>query len=75
VITARLQSIRFNSLNTSDNDIVPGGVKLYSTTSQIFSTENQVGSSGNFTGGVAEFTGLNHVLRPATHMYGWLMNH
>jgi hypothetical protein len=69
--TARLRSIRFNSLNTSDSDIVPGGVKLYSTTSQIFSTENQLGTPVSFTGGVAEFNGLNHILPPG-NSYVWL---
>lgn len=69
--TARLQSIKFNSLNTSDNDIIPGGVRLYSTTSQVFSTETQLGSPGNFTGGVAEFTGLNYILPPG-NSYIWL---
>jgi hypothetical protein len=69
--TARLERIRFNSLNTSDNDIVPGGVRLYSTTSQTFSTENPLGSPGNFTGGIVEFTGLNHILPPG-NSYVWL---
>ena len=69
--TARLESVSFTSLNTSDNDIVPGGVRLYRTTSQTFSTDNQVGLSTDFVSGVASFTGLNQVLPPGVS-YLWL---
>jgi hypothetical protein len=69
--TAFLDRILFTSLNTSDNDIQPNGVKLYSTLTQTFSTENLLGSPTNFASGVASFTNLNHFLAPG-HSYLWL---
>jgi hypothetical protein len=69
--TAKLESISFTSMNTSDADIVPDGIKLYSTTSQTFTTDNPVGDPVTFVGGIANFTGLNHVL-PSGNSYIWL---
>jgi len=69
--TAFLDRILFTSLNTSDNDIQPNGVKLYSTLTQTFNTENLLGSPTNFASGVASFTNLNHILAPG-HSYLWL---
>ena len=69
--TAILNNIRFTSLNTSDNDIVSSGVKLYSTLTQTFSTDNLLGSPTNFVSGIASFTNLGHVLPPG-HSYLWL---
>ena len=69
--SAILQNIIFTSLNTSDNDIQPGGVKLYSTITQTFSKETPVGSPGSFVSGIASFTNLNHSLPPG-HSYLWL---
>lgn len=69
--TAILDHIRFNSLNTSDSDIKPNGVKLYSTATQTFSMANPLGAQINFSSGVADFSGLNHVLPPG-QSYLWL---
>lgn len=69
--TAILESIRFNSLNTSDSDIKPNGVKLYSTASQQFSTEHPVGTPTNFSSRQAVFSELNYTL-PAGQSYLWL---
>jgi len=66
-----LNNIQFTSLNTSDSDILPGGIKLYNTTSQSFSNENPLGSPSSFSSGVASFTGLDHSL-PAGLSYLWL---
>ncbi|KPL09220.1 MAG: hypothetical protein AMS26_23120, partial [Bacteroides sp. SM23_62] len=69
--SAMLDRIQFTSLNTSDSDILPNGVKLYSTDNQLFSTANPLGSPTNFISGTASFTGLNHSL-PRGHSYLWL---
>jgi hypothetical protein len=69
--TIKLNSIQFTSLNTSDSDILPGGVILYSTSGQTFDTRHPLGSPANFTGGTVNFSGLNHSLPPG-HSYVWL---
>ena len=69
--TVILDNISFTSLNTTDSDLQPNGVRLYSTLSQIFSTENSVGTPASFVSGVAGFTNLNHKLPPG-HSYLWL---
>jgi hypothetical protein len=66
-----LDEISFTSLNSSDADLSPNGVKLYSTSTRNFNTDNPLGSPGNFSGGVASFTSLNHSLVPG-HNYIWL---
>ena len=66
-----LDYINFTSLNTSDNDILPNGVKLYSTLTQKFTTENPLGSPTNFTSGVAGFSNLNYSMPPG-QSYLWL---
>lgn len=68
---AILESIRFKSLNTSDGDINPNGVRLYSTTSQKFSTGHPVGNASSFVSGIAEFSGLTYSLPPG-QSYLWL---
>ncbi len=68
---AFLQNIQFTSLNTSDDDLRTGGVKLYSTLNQTFTTDNPLGSPANFVSGRASFTGLNHSLPPG-QSYLWL---
>jgi hypothetical protein len=70
--SAILDFIRVTSLNTSDSDIVPGSVKLYSTPTQTFSTTGQLGSSTSFISGIASFSGLGHSL-PQGHSYLWLV--
>ncbi|MEX0986198.1 MAG: T9SS type A sorting domain-containing protein [Bacteroidales bacterium] len=66
-----LDDITFTSLNTSDSDITPNSVKLYSTILQTFNTDSLVGTSTDFTSGTATFTGLNHYL-PRGLSYLWL---
>ena len=66
-----LDHIHFTSLNTADGDILPNGVKLYSTTTQQFTTDNPVGTPTNFVSGVASFNGLNYTLPPG-QTYLWL---
>lgn len=66
-----LDQITFTALNSSDADLSPNGIKLYSTSSQIFNTDNLVGSPTSFSGGLASFTSLNHTLTPG-HNYFWL---
>ena len=70
--SAMLERMTFTSLNTSDTDILPSGVKLYSTESQFFSKDHPLGSPTNFVAGVANFTGLGHSL-PRGHSYVWLV--
>lgn len=66
-----LDYINFRSLNTSDGDIQPNGVKIYSTTNQQFTTDNPLGAPTNFVSGVASFNNLNHTLPPG-QSYLWL---
>lgn len=66
-----LDHINFNSLNTSDDDLQAGGLKLYSTSTQTFDRDHPLGTPASFTAGVASFTGLNHTL-PAGQSYLWL---
>ena len=66
-----LESIHFTSGNTSDEDLLPGGVKLYSSSLKDFKKSSPLGSPTDFESGVASFTGLNHTL-PAGHSYLWL---
>ncbi|MDT8431695.1 MAG: T9SS type A sorting domain-containing protein [Bacteroidales bacterium] len=69
--TLTLDQVTFASLNTADADILSGGVKLYSTSSQEFTTDNLVGTPVSFTAGEAVFTSLDHTLAPG-HNYLWL---
>lgn len=66
-----LDQITFTGLNSSDLDLSPGGIKLYSTGSQIFDTDNPVGSPTSFSGGEASFNAVAHNLTPG-HNYLWL---
>ncbi len=69
--SANLDHVTFTSLNTSDNDIKPGSVRLYRTLNQAFSTAEQVGYSTSFISGEAVFDGLDCNL-PQGHSYLWL---
>jgi hypothetical protein len=69
--TANLDFIHFTSLNTSDMDIQPGSVRLYSTTSQTFSKANPLGTATSFNSGIASFANLNHSLIQG-QSYIWL---
>ena len=67
--TLTLDSISINSLNTSDDDIVTNGVKLYYTEDTIFSSGNLIATS-NFSSGIVNFDNLNHSLpRGITSMW------
>ncbi len=69
--SAMLEHINVQSLNTSDNDILGNGVKLYTTMTQDFDTENPLGSPTSFASGTASFTGLDFSL-PKGKSYVWL---
>ncbi|MGM0472821.1 MAG: hypothetical protein ACQERV_01660 [Bacteroidota bacterium] len=69
--SAMLDQIEFTSLNTSDADITPGGVKLFATTTQEFGTDQPLGSPTDFVGGLAGFTGLDYSMPPG-QSYLWL---
>ena len=69
--SAFLENIKFTSLNTSDNDILTNGVKLYTSVTQTFSTDNPLGSPTNFISGKASFTNLDYSL-PHGQSYLWL---
>jgi hypothetical protein len=66
-----LNSLTINSLNTSDEDIEPGGVKLFLTRDAEFNADAQVGSGVSFSSGHAVFTGLNYTL-PTGYSYLWI---
>ncbi len=66
-----LNSLKVNSLNTSDEDIETGGVKLFLTRDTEFNEDTQVGSGVNFSSGQASFTGLNYSL-PTGYSYLWI---
>ena len=51
--TFPLNSLTINSLNTSDEDIESGGVKLFLTRDAEFNADTQVGSGVSFTSGHA----------------------
>jgi hypothetical protein len=68
---AVLGNMDFVSLNSSDADIKPNGVKLYHTPTQVFNTLTQVGTSIDFVSGTASFSGLNYSL-PQGRSYLWL---
>lgn len=57
-----LNSLTVKSLNTTDEDISPNGVKLYYTEDTLFNFPVQIGGSKNFTNGIVEFDNLNQDL-------------
>ncbi|MEN8201787.1 MAG: T9SS type A sorting domain-containing protein [Bacteroidota bacterium] len=69
--SAMLNSVQINSLNTSDNDLLSNGMKLFHTTTQNFSKDMQLGSPVDFVSGEASFTGLNYSLPPG-RSYLWV---
>ncbi len=66
-----LNSLTVKSLNTDDDDIKAGGVRLYMTQTAEFNTNNPVGNGVSFVSGEAVFTGLNHEL-PTGYSYLWI---
>jgi len=69
--TFPLNSLTINSLNTSDEDIESGGVKLFLTRDAEFNADTQVGIGVSFSSGHATFTGLNYSL-PTGYLYLWI---
>jgi len=69
--SAMLDQIHFTSLNTSDGDLTPGGVKLFFTTTQTFSVDQPLSSPADFASGIASFMDLDQRL-PAGQSYLWL---
>lgn len=67
-----INAITFTSLNTSDNDLTPNSLKIYSTESQTFDKNNLVSNSGNYNSGTAVFNNLDHYL-PRGLSYLWLV--
>jgi hypothetical protein len=54
-----LDSLTITSSNTSDPDINPNGVKLYSTIESVYSNPTLIGTPVSITGGKMRFNGLN----------------
>ena len=69
--TLNLQSFRVASLNTSDGDIPPQGVKLWYTSSENFVNPQPLGSAQSLINGQVTFSGLNHSL-PTGYSYFWV---
>jgi hypothetical protein len=69
--TVNLNSIRFTSGNTSDDDIKSNGVKLFYTNDSVFLAPMQWGTSKSFVGGTVTFDNLNKVLETGNN-YLWL---
>jgi len=69
--TLNLQSFRVASLNNSDADIPPQGVKLWYTTSENFVNPQPLGNAQSISNGQATFSGLNHSL-PTGYSYLWV---
>lgn len=67
----KLKSLRVGSLNTSDNDIIPGGVKLFRTNSASFSPVSPIGTAASFVGGETVFTNIDAIL-PTGVTYLWV---
>jgi hypothetical protein len=57
-----LNSLKVTSNNTSDNDIIPSGVRLFFTNDSIFTSPEQWGTAQSFIAGILTFSGLNKVL-------------
>jgi hypothetical protein len=66
-----LNSITVNSLNTNDQDIEAGGVKLFLTRDAEFNADTPVGNGVSFSSGHASFTNLNYSL-PTGYSYLWI---
>jgi hypothetical protein len=66
-----LDSIAFQSLNSSDDHIAENGVKLYATPDTLFNQDHQLKGGINFVNGVVSFDHLNYSL-PRGHSSLWL---
>ncbi|MEE4177196.1 MAG: T9SS type A sorting domain-containing protein [Bacteroides sp.] len=69
--TLTLESFKVVSLNTSDADIPPQGVKLWYTTNENFTNPHQLGTAQSFSNGQVIFNQLNHTL-PTGYSYLWV---
>ncbi len=69
--TFPLNSVKINSLNTSDEDIEAGGVKLFLTRDAEFNADTPVGTGVSFVSGQATFTNLNYSL-PTGYSFLWI---
>ena len=67
----KLNTYTAHSMNTSDTDLAPSGVKLYFTESEVFNTQNLIGAATDFNNGVVTFTNLDFEL-PTGYSYVWL---
>ncbi len=66
-----LNSLSLSSVNTSDDDIAAGGVKLYRTSSATFSVGEPIGEATGFSGGTAVFENIGCIL-PTGDTYLWV---
>ena len=57
-----LHSLKIKSLNSSDNDVLPNGVKLFATRDTFFSSQTQIGDALSLSDGYAHFSSLNYSL-------------
>lgn len=69
--TLNLETFRVASLNTSDADIPPQGVRLWYTASENFTNPNPLGTAQSFSNGQVTFSQLNHAL-PTGYSYLWV---
>ncbi|MFW5708421.1 MAG: hypothetical protein ACOC12_10885, partial [Bacteroidota bacterium] len=66
-----LNKFTVGSGNTTDDDLMPQGVKLYLTRDRNFSTQFPVGNAMDFVNGIAVFDNLNQVLADG-YSYIWV---
>lgn len=66
-----LDSLTITSENTSDLDVIPNGVKLYSTIDSIFINPTLKGTPVSISGGKMRFNGLNLNLNAGDNYY-WI---
>jgi hypothetical protein len=69
--TLNLESLTVASLNSNDADVLPQGVKLFYTSSEIFNDQNQIASSASFVDSLALFENINLDLEFGYH-YFWI---
>lgn len=68
--TLNFTAVKVTSLNTSDNDVVTGGVKLYYTDDSVFVSPTLV-ASASLSGGVVTFSGFTRKLNGGDNYY-WI---
>ena len=65
----KLNTLTVTSLNTSDDDIPAGGVKLFRTASSQFYNAVQIGTASSFEGGVAVFENIDHIFNTGNNWF------